>query len=63
MRVNVNDGIVAVPGCEDGPGHSCPIEDFVERVDRSGEEVGDFGEVCGLADDAAKEISFLHQKR
>lgn len=61
VRVNVNDGIVAIPGCENGPGHSCPVDDFAEIVEKRGEGVGEFGKVCGLADSAAKEITFLHQ--
>lgn len=61
VRVNVNDGIVAVPGCDGGPGRSCAMEDFVERVGRRGREAGEFGEVCGLRSEAAREIAFLHQ--
>lgn len=61
VRVNVNDGIVAIPDCEDGPGSSCGLEDFVERVRVRGEHAGDFGKVCGLDKEAPKSISFLHQ--
>lgn len=61
VRVNVNDGIVAIPGCSDGPGSSCPLEDFLERVKKRGEETEEFGKLCGLDDGAAKSITFLHQ--
>ena len=61
VRINVNDGIVALPGCEDGPGRSCPLDDFTKRVERRGKEVGDFREVCGLPRSARGGISFLHQ--
>ncbi|KAK0879155.1 hypothetical protein LTR87_006970 [Friedmanniomyces endolithicus] len=61
VRVNVNDGIVALPGCDGGPGRSCPLEEFAERVARRGKEVGEFREVCGLPRDAKGGIEFLHQ--
>lgn len=61
VRVNVNDGIVALPGCSDGPGRSCELGRFMERVKRRGEELGDFRKVCGLPEDAPNSITFLHQ--
>jgi len=61
VRINVNDGIVALPGCEDGPGRSCSLSAFSERVDRRGEELGDFRQLCGLDEDAPERITFLHQ--
>lgn len=61
VRINVNDGVVALPGCRDGPGESCPLDRFLAIVKRRGEEVGDFREVCGLGADAADRITFLHQ--
>jgi len=61
VRVNVNDGIVALPGCDGGPGSSCPLEEFEARVQRRGREVRDFKDVCGLEDGAAEGIAFLHQ--
>lgn len=61
VRINVNDGIVAIPGCKGGPGKSCALDRFLEMVKRRGEEVGDFREKCGLGKDAADRITFLHQ--
>lgn len=61
LRINVNDGIVALPGCDSGPGRSCPLQSFLEIVRKRGEEVGNFGSVCGLPPDAADRITFLHQ--
>ncbi|KAF1834517.1 3-phytase B precursor [Decorospora gaudefroyi] len=63
VRLNINDGITAIPGCESGPGKSCPLEEFAARTEKKGEEVGDFRELCGLSDDAAKSIAFLRQER
>lgn len=61
VRINVNDAIIAVPGCDAGPGGSCELSSFLEMVARRGVEVGDFAEVCGLPGDAARAITFLHQ--
>ncbi len=61
VRINVNDGIVAMPECKDGPGKSCSLNRFLDIVKRRGREVGDFREKCGLEEDAADRITFLHQ--
>lgn len=61
VRLNINDGITALPDCQSGPGKSCPLEQFAARTKRKGVEVGDFGEVCGLGEGKAGGITFLHQ--
>ena len=61
VRININDGIVEIPSCSDGPGDSCPLDDFVERVRKQGTKFERFGKKCGLADNALKKITFLHQ--
>ncbi|KAL8958149.1 MAG: hypothetical protein Q9193_004735, partial [Seirophora villosa] len=57
IRINVNDGIVALPTCASGPGSSCPLKDFLTLVRRRGEEVGDFRTTCGLDADAPGRIT------
>lgn len=62
VRININDGIVALPGCSNsGPGSSCPLDEFLAHVKRRGEEVGEFRELCGLEPGAPGRITFLHQ--
>ena len=61
VRIIVNDGIVALPGCESGPGSSCPLAEFLAHVERRGEEAGDFRKMCGLGEEVAARITFLHQ--
>ena len=61
VRLNINDGITALPDCQSGPGKSCPLEQFAARTKRKGDEVGDFREVCGLDEGKAERITFLHQ--
>lgn len=62
IRININDGIVALPGCDSGPGHSCPLSEFQAHVARRGTELGDFRQKCGLSDDMPDRITFLHQR-
>ncbi|KAK5723002.1 hypothetical protein LTR17_014052 [Elasticomyces elasticus] len=61
VRINVNDGIVALRGCDSGPGSSCPLAEFMQRVKKRGDQAGNFKETCGLRKDAKGGISFLHQ--
>ncbi|KAF2177173.1 phosphoglycerate mutase-like protein [Zopfia rhizophila CBS 207.26] len=61
VRVNINDGITAIPRCENGPGRSCPLAEFGVRVKQKGEEVGDFREKCGLEEGIPERITFLKQ--
>lgn len=61
VRVVVNDGVVPIPGCDDGPGKSCPLAAFERKVMLRGWEVGDFGRLCELEEGAADKITFLHQ--
>jgi len=62
IRININDGVVALPGCDSGPGHSCPLSEFQAHVAARGEELGDFRQKCGLSDDMPDRITFLHQR-
>jgi acid phosphatase len=60
VRININDGVVPIPGCNVGSG-LCPLDQFVTRLRRHQESVGDFRNVCGLTDDMPGHITFLHQ--
>ncbi|KAH7116913.1 3-phytase B precursor [Dendryphion nanum] len=61
VRININDGIHTIPGCDKGPGGSCRLSAFTARTRRKGIEVGGFREMCGLGEGAAERITFLHQ--
>ncbi len=61
VRININDGIVALPGCDNRPRSSCPLESFLEYGRSRSDEVGRFWEVCGLGEEAAERITILHQ--
>lgn len=59
VRININDGVTPLPGCDTGPGRSCRLSAFAARIKRKGDEVGDFREMCGLDEDAPDHITFL----
>ncbi|KAK7536406.1 3-phytase B precursor [Phyllosticta citribraziliensis] len=61
VRININDGVVAIPGCANGPGGSCPLSDFANRVKDRGAALGNFNELCGLAPAMPSQITFLRQ--
>ncbi|KAL5118222.1 hypothetical protein ACEQ8H_003894 [Pleosporales sp. CAS-2024a] len=61
VRLNINDGITAIPDCQSGPGRSCPLQQFAARTRKKGQESGNFGSLCGLEEGAAERITFLHQ--
>ncbi|KAK9235862.1 histidine phosphatase superfamily [Lipomyces kononenkoae] len=64
VRILVNDGVVPVPGCESETtsGGLCPLDVFIKIVDKKGEEVGHFDQVCGLKEGLGKRPSFLKQE-
>lgn len=48
IRINVNDAIVPLPGCESGPGHSCRIDHFAQWVTTRNRHLGNPRRACGL---------------
>jgi acid phosphatase len=61
VRININDGIIAVPHCNNGPGHSCPLENFLGIIEQKVAKAGNFKQKCGLPDGSKEGITFLHQ--
>ena len=45
----MNNAVVPLPTCQNGPGGSCPLLDFQAYVRKRGEVVGDFVQRCGLS--------------
>jgi acid phosphatase len=60
IRININDGVISVPGCDIGSG-LCPLEQFVARLRKHEKDAGDFRELCGLGTHMPAGITFLHQ--
>lgn len=61
VRININDGIVQLPDCHDGPGGSCPLDNFVKMVHERRARVGRFDDVCGTKGQETMGLSFLKQ--
>lgn len=47
VRIKVNDAVVPLSGCSEGPGGSCRLSQFVKYVESRGRSVGDFIQTCG----------------
>ncbi|KAH3688891.1 hypothetical protein WICPIJ_000136 [Wickerhamomyces pijperi] len=47
VRVLLNDAVIPVPGCQDGPGFSCPLDGYKNVID---ERIGNssYIEACGV---------------
>ena len=43
--------MVPLPTCQNGPGASCALSDFVEYVNDRGSVLGDFVQKCGLSNE------------
>lgn len=56
VRININDAIVPHPECQDGPGGSCSLDNFVALIAKKSEEAGKFEDVCGVDDEVRKTI-------
>jgi len=51
IRVIANSAPRPIPSCQDGPGASCPFDEFTRIVMKGMEVYGDFDGVCGNKDD------------
>ncbi|KAA8904711.1 hypothetical protein TRICI_005408 [Trichomonascus ciferrii] len=51
VRVNLNDQYIPLPGCQSGPGKSCPLGDYEEYVLKYHE---DYEDKCGLREGQSK---------
>ncbi|KIX07340.1 uncharacterized protein Z518_01993 [Rhinocladiella mackenziei CBS 650.93] len=50
IRILLNDAVYVVPACRSGPGASCPLQEYNDRIlARKWKEVGSFASLCGLA--------------
>ncbi|KAE8551591.1 hypothetical protein EYB25_005481 [Talaromyces marneffei] len=61
VRININDDIVPLPNCHNGPGESCPLDRFVKMVHKRRHQVGRFEDVCGTKEQETTGLSFLRQ--
>lgn len=50
VRVLLNDQVYPVPSCQDGPGSSCPLDEYTAYVKAKYEAEGNWVENCGVTD-------------
>ena len=57
----LNDGVIPIPGCRNGPGNSCPLSNFTALVEERGDILGSFVDRCGLKSvpNATSTVTFL----
>ncbi|KAK0100954.1 hypothetical protein ONS95_013057 [Cadophora gregata] len=48
IRILLNDAVYPVPSCQDGPGRSCGMNDYVKFLQGKMDEAGDLVEKCGV---------------
>ena len=53
IRILLNDAVYPVPSCKNGPGSSCPLEDYVKYVANKYEAEGDWIENCNVTMEGA----------
>ncbi|GMG48193.1 unnamed protein product [Ambrosiozyma monospora] len=56
VRLLLNDQVFPVPNCADGPGFSCPLDDYLELAKT---HTVDYKEACGIQDDVPNYVSFF----
>lgn len=50
VRIMANSAPRPIPRCQDGPGASCSIHNFLDLIQAGLERYGNFKEVCGFED-------------
>ncbi|KAH7014213.1 histidine acid phosphatase [Microdochium trichocladiopsis] len=53
IRVLLNDAVYPIPSCQNGPGRSCLLDEYVEYIERKVADEGDWLETCNVTDPAA----------
>lgn len=48
IRVMLNDVVYPVPSCQNGPGYSCPLDDYAEYVSNKYEASGNWATNCNV---------------
>ncbi|KAK0907965.1 hypothetical protein LTR02_005155 [Friedmanniomyces endolithicus] len=49
MRIKLDDQVYPVPACQQGPGRSCPLEEYAAIVAGKSAAAGDYELECGIA--------------
>lgn len=57
VRFVINDAVVTVPGCSNGPGFSCKLQDFENYIEKKIGSI-DFHQNCKVPDDIPQFLTF-----
>lgn len=61
VRLIINDAVVAIPGCDNGPASSCPLPSFLNIMRTRLAWIQDFTKACGSPPGAPNDVKFLRQ--
>ena len=50
LRILLNDAVYPISGCQNGPGKSCILSDYISLIDKKIEKAGDFFDYCNVTD-------------
>ncbi|KAJ6147165.1 hypothetical protein N7497_009147 [Penicillium chrysogenum] len=57
IRVLFNDAVYPIVSCQNGPGRSCPLSDYLALIHKKIDEAGDFLDYCNVTDTARPEVA------
>lgn len=57
VRIRLNDQVYPVPSCQDGPGSSCPLDEYAAYVKAKYEAEGDWIANCNVTDPDAPSVA------
>lgn len=57
IRVLFNDAVYPIVSCQNGPGRSCPLSDYLALIHKKIDEAGDFLDYCNVTDTARPEAA------
>lgn len=57
VRIRLNDQVYPVPSCQDGPGSSCPLEEYAAYIKAKYEAEGDWIANCNVTDPDAPSVA------
>lgn len=63
IRILFNDAVYPIASCQNGPGRSCSLSDYISLIDKKIDEAGDFLDYCNVTEaghpEAAAGASFF----
>ncbi|KAG5916820.1 hypothetical protein E4U42_007505 [Claviceps africana] len=57
VRILLNNAIYPVPGCQDGPGRSCSLDEYMAYLSRKLHQNGSFADICNATDPATPKVA------